>query len=286
MKRFISIICALSMLALSAVTVSAADKAYHKGDANLDGRVTIDDATHIQRGLAEMLTFDTFWKFFTADADNNGLVNINDVSMLQRELAQYETTLNNIPDGNATIAQAAVTLSYENKGDGYMAPGKEIYRNVFDIVNKGDDYKRSCDRFVCTAVRWSGADDNYPIGDVGEQADYLYAHTNKWLDVFGGKFQSSDTYRSTPPKGLQPGDIVIEYTRSDWRNHTFIYCGEGLIASIFPNVADIGYNTTSASFSDTAPECRNWYLSYNLFRVFRCKQYEANPKYKNIGIRG
>lgn len=111
-------------------------------------------------------------------------------------------------------------------------------------------------------------------------------HTNKWLDVFGGKFQSSDTYRSTPPKGLQPGDIVIEYTRSDWRNHTFIYCGEGLIASIFPNVADIGYNTTSASFSDTAPECRNWYLSYNLFRVFRCKQYEANPKYKNIGIRG
>jgi carboxypeptidase Taq len=85
---------------------------------------------------------------------------------------------------------------------------------------------------------------------------------------------------------LEPGDIVIEYSAYDFRSHTFVYCGEGLIASIFPNVADRGYSTTSASYDDTAPECRNWYLSYNYFRVFRCKQYETNPRYKYAGLTG
>ena len=279
MKKTISLICASTLLILSAFCAGAYDKAYRKGDADMNGRIGIVDATVVQRYVAEMDECDGFWPFFTADADNNGIINVNDVTVIQRELAQYETELNNLPTGNATIAQAAATMAYEHPGDGYMAPGKPIYLDVFDLTMGNDEYKRSCDRFVCAALRWSGADDNYPLGHVGNQADYVYAHPEKWVDVFGGEFMDSSEYIMTVPEGLQPGDVIIEYSAYDWRSHTFIYCGEGLIAAIFPNSTD-GYDITSASYDDYAPECRYWHLSYKYFRVFRCKQYEANPKYK------
>lgn len=286
MKKVLCVICALVIAALSLPAASAVDKAYLKGDADMNGRISINDATHIQRILSELAECNTFWELFTADADNNGVVNVNDVTMLQRHFAQFYTTLNSIPDGNATIAQAAVTMAYEHKDDGYYASGKKIYLDAFRLVSGGDTITRSCDRFVCAAVRWSGADDNYPLGHVGTQADYLAAHPDKWQVLFDGKYMDSSTYRTEAPKGLQPGDIIIECDAPDWRTHTFIYCGEGLIASIFPDSADYGYDITSASYDDTAPQCSYWYLSSTYFRVFRCVKYEAKPKYKNTGLNG
>ena len=281
MKRLISVLCAAVLVVLSVASAGAADKAYQKGDADMNDRIAIGDATLVQRYLAELADCNGFWQFFTADADNDGKLSVNDVTTIQRELAQFETSLKNIPYGNATIAQAAATMAYEHPGDGYYAPGTQIYRDVFYKTMGDDEYKRSCDRFVCAAVRWSGADDDYPLGHVGNQADHIYAHPEKWQDVFGGSFMVSDNYRFSVPAGLQPGDVVIEYRDQDWRSHTFIYCGEGLIASFFPNSADQGYDIASASYDDYAPECRYWHLSYNLFRVFRCVKYETNSKYKS-----
>ena len=114
----------------------------------------------------------------------------------------------------------------------------------------------------------------------------------------------SDNYRHSIPDGLQPGDVVIEYSAYDFRSHTFIYCGEGLIALIYPDVVGEGYNAASASYDDTAPQCTYWSLTYRYFyddtapqctywsltyryfRVFRCKQYESSPRYKNVGLKG
>ncbi|MBQ5687566.1 MAG: hypothetical protein IIV23_07665, partial [Ruminococcus sp.] len=73
MKKWISLFVAVLLTAL-AVVPAAADEAYQKGDANMDGRVTINDATHIQRYLAEVSACDSFWELFTADADNDGVV--------------------------------------------------------------------------------------------------------------------------------------------------------------------------------------------------------------------
>ena len=285
MKKWISLFVAVLLTAL-AVVPAAADEAYQKGDANMDGHVTISDATQIQRYLAEMSACDSFWKLFTADADNDGVLSISDVTTLQRELAQFYTLMGNVPDGNATIAQAAVSMAYPNRGDGYLTPGKQLYRDVLQLVLPGDGIVRSCDRFVCASVRWSGADDNYPAGHVGTQADYLDAHPEKWQSVFGSTFMVSENYRHSVPAGLQPGDVVIEYSAYDFRSHTFIYCGEGLIALIYPDVVGEGYNAASASYDDTAPQCTYWSLTYNYFRVFRCKQYESRPLYKNVGLKG
>ncbi len=286
-KKLLSVICVAALALCAVATASAAenDKAYQKGDANMNGRITIDDATLVQRYVAELASCNGFWPLFTADADNNGKVDINDVTTLQRALALFETTMYDTPDGNATIAQAAVTMAYEHRGDGYYAPGKQIYRDVFNLTI-GDEYLRSCDRFVCASVRWSGADDNYPAGHVGVQADYLYAHPEKWQDVYGGQFMNSSEYTYNAPSGLEPGDVIIEYSAYDFRSHTFIYCGKGLIISIFPENEGEDYDITSASYDDYAPECRSWHLSYRYFRAFRCIKYESNPRYKYVGLRG
>ena len=73
MKKVLGILCALMLTALSLLSASAYDKAYQKGDADMNGRITIDDATLIQRYVAELVACDGFWPLFTADADNNGV---------------------------------------------------------------------------------------------------------------------------------------------------------------------------------------------------------------------
>lgn len=134
MKRILGIFCALTLAALSLFSTSAYDKAFQKGDADLDGRISIGDATLIQRYIAELGESDGFWSFFAADYDNNGVINIHDVSSLQRTLAQFDSVTDSIPDGNATIAQAAATLCYPRYGDGVNARGKQIYRDVYDLT--------------------------------------------------------------------------------------------------------------------------------------------------------
>lgn len=284
MKRILGIFCALTLAALSLFSTSAYDKAFQKGDADLDGRISIGDATLIQRYIAELGESDGFWSFFAADYDNNGVINIHDVSSLQRTLAQFDSVTDSIPDGNATIAQAAATLCYPRYGDGVNARGKQIYRDVYDLTIGIDEYMTACNRFVCAAVRWSGADDNYPAGDVGVQADYLYAHPEKWESVYGDTFLRGEDYRYAPPEGMQPGDVVIEYKATNYRAHTFIYCGEGLIATIYPAYSDNEYVSANASWGDNMPQCTGWYRWQPYFRVFRCKQYDTNSRYKNAAL--
>lgn len=54
------------------------------GDANGDGKLNINDATLIQRHLADLLIYN----ISNGDADDNGKININDVTYLQRKLAK------------------------------------------------------------------------------------------------------------------------------------------------------------------------------------------------------
>lgn len=66
-------------------------KSYQKlfGDANLDGLVTINDVTSIQRHCAEMDTLQAP-EIILADADKNGIVGIEDATLIQRYLAEYD----------------------------------------------------------------------------------------------------------------------------------------------------------------------------------------------------
>ena len=60
-----------------------------KGDADSDGNLTINDATFIQRYLAEFIDLDKK-QLKAADFDDDGLVSVNDVTAIQRHLANFE----------------------------------------------------------------------------------------------------------------------------------------------------------------------------------------------------
>lgn len=62
---------------------------YIYGDAYLDGYVEIDDATGIQKYLAEILDFSSL-QVVAADANCDGNISIDDVTAIQRYLAEYE----------------------------------------------------------------------------------------------------------------------------------------------------------------------------------------------------
>ena len=60
------------------------------GDVDGDGKVSIDDATSIQKYLANMGTFNDKQEYL-ADVDKNGKVSIDDVTLIQKHLAGLAT---------------------------------------------------------------------------------------------------------------------------------------------------------------------------------------------------
>ncbi|MDR0914837.1 MAG: starch-binding protein [Oscillospiraceae bacterium] len=59
------------------------------GDANLDGEVSVDDATDIQKHLASLITLADEQKL-NADANGDGFVTIDDVTAIQKHLAMID----------------------------------------------------------------------------------------------------------------------------------------------------------------------------------------------------
>jgi len=86
---------------------------------------------------------------------------------------------------HSTISSAAVAIAWETKSLGNGNWDRNIWkifiddiktwiftilsfvsnRRVKDAIFPGDPYYQSCDRGVATSVRWSGADDRFPVGN-------------------------------------------------------------------------------------------------------------------------
>ena len=77
-------------LSYSKKTIVAASGSFLRGDVNQDGKVSVEDATTLQRYLAEYITLSPE-QMLAADANNDGKVNIRDVSAIQRAVAKYIT---------------------------------------------------------------------------------------------------------------------------------------------------------------------------------------------------
>ena len=65
---------------------------YSTGDVNLDGKINIRDVAAIARHAAYFMQL-TGEQYFAADTDGNGVVDINDATHLQRYLAEFEIIL-------------------------------------------------------------------------------------------------------------------------------------------------------------------------------------------------
>ena len=64
-------------------------KTYYIGDSDLDGRITIKDATKIQKHIAKLLTLDDV-ALVLADANNDAKVSVKDATQIQKFIAGFE----------------------------------------------------------------------------------------------------------------------------------------------------------------------------------------------------
>lgn len=183
---------------------------------------------------------------------------------------------------NSGIAEAALSFAYANVSDSKGSKGTELWQAVHDAVMPGDSIYQSCDRTVCGAVRWAGADDSIPEGNADAMYRY-FKNSPKWEQIEVTEDMSL----------LQPGDIICEYTLSGEGTatckHVIVYTGKELANERFPGM---GGNSVSGSYNHSSPsEGRSPALVNTRYKngpryqeAFRCIQPEANSKYKNVGI--
>ena len=146
---------------------------------------------------------------------------------------------------NSSIAAAAASFAWDNESQSYNN-GTPLYQKVNKAVI-GDGLYRSCDRVACSAVRWSGSDDNFPPGAVPNQISYC-STSDKWKKVTWSKLSD-----------LQPGDILFNNKAEDKSSagHIMVYVGKDEILAKHPsvdgNLVEGSYDTQSAH-CDKLPE--------------------------------
>ena len=167
-----------------------------------------------------------------------------------------------ITGGNATIADAAVTLAgglikipFDQHGPdspNLNKPELATYKEKHMEYMPGDKYFASCDRAACTAIRWSGADPDFPIGATGTQWNYL-STSEKW--VYIGDYGKCD---------LMPGDVLI----TKGSGHIKIYVGNEAVKVRFPESDADMY---AASYEQYFPRLYKDDPSYDsrVYAVFR-----------------
>ena len=185
------------------------------------------------------------------------------------------------------IAKCAAMIAWPTIDQSRDNDGTELYKWVHDQVIKGDSVYMSCDRTVCTAVRWSGYDDNYPKGATLNQIQYLVT-SPRWVELDWGGDRSQ----------LQAGDILIRKDSvagdataetGSAEHHTLIYIGE-VIAKNYSdkslgNIA-AGSCIVHGSYGERSPGIGTWSEKYSTYHAFRCVHPLDSTKsqYKKISI--
>ena len=212
MKKTFSLLLAVAVMLIMAVSAGAADSL--RGDADGDGKVTILDATRIQRYLASMASEEEV-DMQAADADLDGKVTILDATRIQRVLANLcdmdGRTPADEPDPTEPIIPRITTVSSSNNGAEIKwsaVEGAEGYR-VF--IKNGDGWKRLGDT---TATSFTHTD--APIG-----VECVY--TVRCISADGKSFTSDydhDGYRNTRLASpvLKSAKLIDGYVALDWED--------------------------------------------------------------------
>ncbi len=233
-------------------------------------------AQGIQQGIArtqdELKDDQKLVKIYSYDADmksneRTSFLNTNDIASSACMLAAQDASP--APDYVSECYKYVHDLVF-NGGSNYGTPGAHEYH----LTGDGDTIYKSCDRSACTAIRWSGMDDNFPGGNTLVQEEYLVS-SPRWTEIdWGGDISQ-----------LQPGDVLIRKDslapganfESDPTNahHIMIYVGKNL-AEKYWKTSGATTNWTNefivegsfgdhgpkfSSFSGTSKKC-----SYHAFR--------------------
>lgn len=122
------------------------------------------------------------------------------------------------PGSNGDIADTAIKLSWPGRNSHAKTDPKPEYVAAMQSIGTYMNYDyapigASCDQFVATVMRYSGADPDFNLFGADASHDYMASHKDKYIQV---------QYDGTNKEVLQPGDIFAT-TGSPGHGHIWIY---------------------------------------------------------------
>lgn len=269
------------------------------GDADLDGVITITDATTIQRILAKLATATAKQKFL-ADVNGNGELDITDATYIQRYLAklpiQYEVGKKIIAETQAPTS-APVTQAPVTQAPVTQAPVTQAPQPTTPVISTKNtiyvDMGTQCDAY---AYYW--ADKNTPLNWPGIAMTHVSGSTysievdkefTKIVFSVNGSNQTSDIdipgdnriyVRSTGSWQPYNGPIVTPTPTTsdniDFSDASSVYiCDDGNWGDVYIHLWNIG-NITEWPGQKLSPIGQ--YQGHNLYK------YTINVDYKGFVI--
>lgn len=135
MRKIISLLISILFVSSLILTVSAySDEDFINGDVNLDGRISIADATEIQKKLADTVVFTEQQKKL-ADFNLDGEINIIDVTKIQKVIGKLEE----MPSESTSPTSATASVKDYVTPDEFnlaaeMPDEMRIFQNVLDTA--------------------------------------------------------------------------------------------------------------------------------------------------------
>lgn len=150
-KRILSIILAIMIIAIPMFTVSVSAASVNKvtallGDVDGNNRITVKDATAVQKSISSSSVIFTPLERKLADVDGNGKINVRDVSAIQKWLGGYKVTYT---IGKAISFDASIVIVKVNDANTGNFVGNAVYGLYAD---------KACKKLLeeANSTMWSG----------------------------------------------------------------------------------------------------------------------------------
>ena len=142
LSKILAIVMVLAMaVSMCAVGVYAAETTYVLGDVDLNGTVTVKDATLVQKYAADMATLDEV-QLSVADVNADEKVNVKDATAIQKIVAEITSPDQPTKDEAVYIVAGSETLCGSNFGptdeNNQMTEKDGIYTITYTAVAAGD----------------------------------------------------------------------------------------------------------------------------------------------------
>lgn len=191
---------------------------------------------------------------------------------VQQQMVNCDTGLGSNAGGNSDAAEAFATFAYPLYKMAEKNDGTYVYMWLRDEIFNGDTHYASCDRGVATAVRWSGTDDSFPVGNSDAQLAYMQTEKEKWEEITGWDKQTGE--------GLEPGDILSR------NGHIGMYLGEEAVEKVWGDTEYAsemdGFNYGQASCNDHSPGLYAYVDDGYEYHAFRNRKKEENSEFSDL----
>ncbi len=197
MKRIISVILS-SLLVLSAIPVFAFSSNEHKnGDVNLDGTLSVKDASSIQKAIAKLIEFNEEQNRL-ADFNLDGTVNIRDVTKIQKVLAEIDEMPVETANTEATAAETTTEPGTDTTAD----------TSATTATNASDADTQPATEAETTFATEAATELTAPNPVPDSKVDIYFTNNKNWSKVYFFLYNSEN---ATGEKEW-PGVEVTKYT--------------------------------------------------------------------------